>query len=178
VRLVPLTKGHDACVDDADYALVMERNLPDGSVAGAWYALETTRGICYAARWVKRDGKSVTEYMHRFILGVTHPKTKVDHRNGYKLDNRRANLRLATPSQNGANAPKTLRKTTSRYRGVHWDARAKKWQAPLRIGGRKTYLGLFTDETDAARAYDTAARRHYGEFASCNFRVRLGRDGC
>jgi hypothetical protein len=58
---------------------------------------------------------------------------------------------------------------TSRFKGVWWHAENAKWYAGVTIGGRRRWLGYHVDEADAARAYDTAARRHFGEFASLNF---------
>jgi hypothetical protein len=107
--------------------------------------------------------------MHRFILGVTDPTQEVDHRNGYGMDNRRENLRLATRSQNGANRRKTARKTSSRFRGVFWCKGKEQWQATVKLHGKQIILGYFSDEKDAARAYDVAAVEHHGEFANLNF---------
>jgi hypothetical protein len=57
----------------------------------------------------------------------------------------------------------------SRYRGVSWHPRQKKWHAELMVGGRLQPLGPFADEQEAARAYDTAVRRARGSSARLNF---------
>ncbi len=92
-----------------------------------------------------------------------------DHINTDSLDNRRANLRLATHSQNSCNSRRDKSKTLSRFRGVSFSKRKGKWFAAIRINGKKTWLGYFNDEEDAARAYDHAARKYHGEFAMLNF---------
>jgi hypothetical protein len=55
----------------------------------------------------------------------------------------------------------------SRYKGV--SRNREKWQARIKVDGKQSHLGIFTDEEDAARAYDAAARELFGEFAYLNF---------
>ena len=106
--------------------------------------------------------------MHRQILNAP-AYMLVDHINGNGLDNRKANLRLATGVQNGYNRRKTRKRTWSKYKGVTFDKRRKKWQAKIVVNGRKQYLGSFNNQLDGARAYDRAARKYHGEFAALNF---------
>jgi len=61
--------------------------------------------------------------------------------------------------------------SSSKYKGVAWHKRRGKWQAYIKIGDKIRHLGVFTDELAAARAYDIAARQHFGEFARPNFDV-------
>lgn len=109
--------------------------------------------------------------MHRFILGLRpEDGLDVDHKNGNGLDNRRENLRLATTSQNIANAPKRRGAYTSRFKGVTRHSQGR-WQALVTKDYQRHYLGLFDSEEDAARAYDEKARQLHGEFAWLNFPV-------
>lgn len=98
---------------------------------------------------------------------------RVDHINHDKLDNRRENLRLATHQQNKWNVPKQKhrdgRQPTSQYKGVSLYKSNGKWTASIKAGERNIRLGYFLTEEEAARAYDAAAREHFGEFAYLNF---------
>jgi hypothetical protein len=106
--------------------------------------------------------------MHREIMNAP-AGLLIDHRNRDTLDNRRNNLRLATYSQNGCNSKIDKTKTTSKFRGVRFIKKTGKWAANIRINGKKTWLGSFKTEIDAAKAYDAAAREYHGEFARLNF---------
>jgi hypothetical protein len=59
--------------------------------------------------------------------------------------------------------------TSSRFRGVYFDSRARRWAALVSHRRRKFTLGLFDEEEDAARAYDRAAARLHGERAKLSF---------
>lgn len=61
------------------------------------------------------------------------------------------------------------RPSSSQYIGVYWDKANSKWSVQIKIGSRRLYLGRFTDEQEAARAYDAAALEHYGPGARINF---------
>lgn len=103
------------------------------------------------------DGKSY--YSHRLaMLYMTGelPAHEVDHLNGETSDNRLSNLRLATPSENQQNKRSAQSNSKTNLLGVSWHARAGKWQAHIKAGAEKKYLGLFADKHDAHAAYLTA----------------------
>ncbi len=106
--------------------------------------------------------------MHREVLKVG-KEYYVDHINHNGLDNRRENLRPATPAQNAQHRRKCRTKKTSKYRGVYWFKERRKWAGLIQMDGRGILLGYFEDEKEAARAYDRAARKYHGEFAELNF---------
>jgi hypothetical protein len=111
-----------------------------------------------------------TILIHRVILGVTDRSITVDHRDLDTLNNRRSNLRLASQSQQMANSRKPNRlNSLSKYKGVSWRKRRKRWQASIMVQGRKIHLGFYTTESEAARQYDQAAYQYFGEFARLNF---------
>lgn len=159
-RTIPLTQGYVAVVDDQDY---------DGLAEYAWRAQVEKNGV-YACRLQRKaeheNGMPKKVYMHRQILGVTDRWTDVDHANRNGLDNRRANLRTCSRSENNGNRKKSG--GTSRYKGVSWDSKNGKWLAQIHLDNKRRYLGRFVREEDAARAYDAAALLQWGEFARLN----------
>ncbi len=89
---------------------------------------------------------------------------RIDHENRNRLDDRIENLRIATQSQNMANAE--LRSTnTSGYKGVHWVEHAKKWRARIKVNYKVIHLGYFDSPGQAHAAYVKAAKQHFGVFA-------------
>jgi hypothetical protein len=102
-------------------------------------------------------------FMHQLLLPVS-GKLVVDHINGDPLDNRRANLRPCTVSENAQN--KSVVRSLSRYKGVHCDRGY--WRAQIKKNGAKHHLGYFATAELAARAYDEAALKMFGQFAKTN----------
>lgn len=143
--------GRTALVDVDDYPIV----------AGyTWRVFEAPGDGPYAQTSVFINGVRTTRRMHRILSSV-----EVDHQNRNGLDNRRANLRPATRSQNTANTRGKGGK--SPYKGVHKSGH--NWRAQITVNYRKHQLGSFKSDLEAARAYDVAARQFFGEFAFTNF---------
>lgn len=115
--------------------------------------------------------KTRTLRMHREIM-KPRKRLLVDHKNGDSLDNRRANLRLATHAQNVYNKRKTKSKTTSRFIGVFFETRAQRWKAKIEYKGKTKWLGTFKSEFEAAKARDEGAKKYFGEFARLNFPLK------
>ena len=131
--------------------LVTERNRLEGKLAGCLrhgYVFIGVDGTQYGAHrlaWLIRTGEWQPDGM------------QIDHINGVRSDNRIANLRLATPSQNNANWHRP-------GKGIRLHS-CGKWEARLRVCGRALYLGLHDSAEEASAAYQGAAKLHFGEFA-------------
>lgn len=100
---------------------------------------------------------------HHGYLPVT-----VDHIDRNRQNDKIENLRAASFHENQWNKGKTPRKTTSRYKGVHWVENRNKWKAVISVNNYPKYLGYFEKEDDAGKAYNKAAKFHYKQFANLN----------
>ena len=110
-------------------------------------------------RGIKVDGKPRTIYLHRELLGLIYgDDTEGDHRDRDPLNNRRSNLRPLTLAGNLQNKS-SYRGSSSAYRGVHWDKKSAMWLAQIQASGKKTYLGRFSTEIEAAKAARAARAR-------------------
>lgn len=151
---IELTQDKEMIVDNDDYIWLKDISC---QFHHQGYAVHT-----------KRIKNKIKQYLvHRMILGLTDSKIKVDHINGNKLDNRKSNLRIATTQQNGMNRTK-IKKFTSKYKGVGWNKRNKKWRAIIYLNNKCIYIGAYKTELEAAKAYNKKAKELYGEFAKLN----------
>jgi len=121
---------------------------------------------------ISKDKISKSFSIHRLVADafLENPLNKkcVDHIDGNPKNNMLSNLRWATLHENQGNRSKQ-ENTSSKYKGVYFCKKIKKWKAEIRINGKKKYLGCFKNEEDAARAYDEKAIEFFGEFAKLNF---------
>ncbi len=105
--------------------------------------------------------------VHRVVMGVEGISAKViqvDHINGDGLDNRRANLRLATPSQNAMNR-KPRSDNTSGVRGVSWSKQYERWEVRVKVAGKQKFGGRYEHLADAERAAVRLREELHGRFA-------------
>lgn len=145
---IPLTRGKYAIVDPEDYERLNKYK---------WHARKGVNTF-YAGRTVRTDTKKHLIQMHREVIDPP-CHLLVDHINRNGLDNRKANVRLATKSQNNLNRPYIKPKgSCSKYRGISWDKRRKKWKAQICFNSIQTKIGYFDNEIEAAKAYDKAAK--------------------
>ena len=153
MKTILLTQGKFTIVDNEDYEWLSQWK---------WGITKSKEGCYYAKRSRSHNSKRYTEIMHRTIMAAR-KEQQVDHINGDGLDNRRCNLRFCTHRQNIQNQ-KSRQNCTSRYKGVCRPKKLKRWIARI----NQTYLGCFGNEVEAARAYDKAAKKLFGEFARLN----------
>ena len=148
-KLITLSKGLVTIIDDDDYKTCMKQ---------CWYALWNGRTFYACNRGVG--------LLHRYLL-MPQSTQEVDHINHNPLDNRRANLRVATHAQNQMNLVENSR-STSGYKGVSFMKSCGKWRAYIVLNQKQIHLGLHATPKAASRAYDNAARRLFRIYACPN----------
>ncbi len=159
MKEIPLTQGKVALVDDEDYERL--------AAMGKWcvdkdgYAIKGIRFRC-------TSGKSCVKIirMHREILNFPEG-LQVDHIDGNVLNNKKSNLRLCTNRENSMNQSKSKR-SKNKFKGISIDKRTNRVYAQICVNGKRIHIGTFSDDIEAARAYNKAAAHYFGEFAKLN----------
>lgn len=159
MKHITLTQGRVAIVNNTDYAWLNQ---------WSWSAKRYQKQPGGAVHWYAQRGFD-RERMHRVLLNIVGTPFQGDHVDGDGLNNQRDNLRIVSYSQNGMNQNKRLTPTSSMYKGVYWDSSRDKWASEITVQGKRTKLGRFVEEKTAAQAYDQAALKFFGSYASLNF---------
>lgn len=159
MKLIPLTYGQFAQVDDEDHDYISQWK---------WYAKkQNNRENYYATRNVYKDGKTKRLYMHRVIAGTIQGEV-CDHIDHNTLNNQKENLRNCKTSENLCNR-KSRMGSKSKYIGVNF-VQNKYWNSTIWFKGKRYYLGYFKTEEEAAKARDEKAKELHGEFVILNFK--------
>lgn len=152
MKKIALSQGRVALIDEEDFEMISQWK---------WHYQHPG----YAVRTEYNGKKMKTIGMHRTIMN-TPSGMQVDHRNHDRLDNRKKNLRNVTRSQNSFNS-RPHRDAVSKYKGVHWNGKERKWIVQIRKNKQRFYKS-FKSEKDAALYYNEKAREIFGEFAFLN----------
>jgi hypothetical protein len=153
MKKIPLTNGGSVSVDDDDYKYLSEFS---------WRGKKSDGGKQrHAVRDVSLGNTKITVRMHRLIAEAG-TEDIVHHVNGNGLDNRKRNL------QSRLIRPWTTRAETAAFRGVQ-NLGVNMFQAEIKFVGAQYTLGTYESPTEAAHAYDNAARDLYGSSARTNF---------
>ena len=161
MKRIKLTQGKYTLIDDEDLALVSQHH---------WCVQRTVKNRFYAVTAVQKDYKRQKIHMHRLILKARKGQD-VDHKDQDGLNNQKSNIRLCTRQQNMTNKPPRNGfkgvNDRSTYRG--YEGNKKCYMAAISVKGKRIYLGHFFTKREAAKAYDKAALKWFGEFANLNF---------
>ena len=156
-KRIPLTQGQFAIVDDEDYEAINKYK---------WYAAwakNTNSFYAFRTRLKSEPAGTKNIRMHR-VITMASDGLVVDHINHETLDNRKANLRLCTNSQNSMNRGKQSN-NTSGYKGVSWCRSINKWQSRIAVNKKIINLGSFSCPYMASLSYNEAAKKYHSSFA-------------
>jgi len=160
MKKIPLTQDKFALVDNEDFEWLNQWK---------WSAHRKHTGDFVASRrcYCLFGRKRYRIFMHRQIMSCPR-KLQIDHKDHNRLNNQKLNMRICTNTQNQWNRGKQ-KNNTSGFKGVFWRRGVKKWFAQIGFNLKPIYLGCFTSKIDAAKTYDEAAIKYFGEFAYLNF---------
>jgi hypothetical protein len=149
-----------ALVDDDDFIRFNGFN---------WYLKDDGYVITDSSKPRRKLGVSHKLKLHRLITACPEGMD-VDHINGNKLDNRKANLRVCTRSENLFNQGVGGSAKHSKLKGAYYDNRPErclKWFSMISIPNenRNKFLGSFTSAEEAHEAYKKASLELHGEYS-------------
>lgn len=154
MKEIILTQGKVALVDDDDFEWINQWK---------WYANKNCNTY-YAVRSVRLERKISRICMHRLIM-KTPIGYEVDHKDGNGLNNQKNNLANGTHRKNMQNRHE---KKTSKYPGVYWRKTDRKWEAEIKVNGKRKHLGHYNDEYEAFLVYKNAVWVFTGEDVLCS----------
>lgn len=144
-------------------------------ISGLFQARRSRRGIAAGKRLGRVDERGYRRlmldqcqiYEHRlawFYMTGEWPESEIDHIDHNKSNNKWANLRLATTSQNHANGRAFLQ-NPNRLKGTTYKQAERKWIAQIKVNGKQITIGRFQSMEEAHAAYRIAAKKYFGKFA-------------
>lgn len=158
MKRINLNKGSFVWVDNDDFDFLNQWE---------WRASYPRGGHVYAIRSEYKTGKHVVISMHRVITNCPDGMV-VDHKDRNGLNNRKTNLRICTRSQNACNRRKNIKTSTTKYLGIYYNSKIRKWCAAVGSQGKVHNLGKFKTQKEAAKCYNEGAIKFHGEFARLN----------
>jgi hypothetical protein len=151
MRIIPLTQGKFAIVDE---------DMFDELNQFKWfYHCGYARRNSEYVRGQKRHAIHMSRVVARVPNGA-----QCDHRSLDRCDNRRSNLRVATPSQNACNKH-VYKNSRTGAKGVDFHKWSGKYRARIQIDKKPIMIGYYPTIQQASEAYAEAAAKHHGEFA-------------
>lgn len=158
MKKILLTQGKVALVDDEDFEKANTKK---------WHFHPAHNGIIDSVGYAVNGTSDKRIFMHHFLFGKLQKGFVWDHKNGNGCDNQKRNLRIASSQQNSWNRRIKRKMENGKYRGTIRD-RDGTWRAAINTGKKRKDLGGFKTEIEAAKAYNKAAKKEYGQFANLN----------
>ena len=147
MKLIKLTQGKVAIVDDEDYEWLNQWK---------WYC--NAQGYAVREQSVGKN-KSKMIRMHR-LINKTQEGYDTDHIDRNRLNNKRNNLRTVNHKENMFNLS-MAKNNMSGHRGVNWHKESKKWRAYLQINHKQIYLGIYNTINEAILARKQGEKIYY-----------------
>ncbi len=154
MKYIILSCGTKSIVDNEDFEKINQ-----------WKWQLSSKGYAHKNK-PKLYGKRGKLLLHHIVMKPPSGMV-IDHINGNTLDNRKSNLRICTISQNLRNK-KIGKNNTTGYKGIYWNKKNLKWQTNIGVNGKSIHIGVYQNKIDAARAYNKASVKYFGEFARLN----------
>ena len=160
VKEIPLQNGMVALVDDEDFERVNKH---------IWYCNITTKSLKVASI---KDGKEIL--LGRLIMNCDDADKVVYFKNKdiENLDFRKTNL-IVDSSTVRPRFKRSSRGSSSKYKGVFQVKGKDRWRSIIRVENKNIHLGYFSNEDDAAKAYNKASLKFFGKNA---YRNVIGED--
>lgn len=135
-----LTESYDILIDKFDFKLVSQCQ---------WYTYMNRKNthlknILEVLWTTEKNGKKYVYNIYQWILDTKHKNVIIDHKNTNRLDNRRDNLRISSPTENAINQT---------YKGYNYDKPTKKFLVRIAINGKCTNIGRYKTEAEAEMMY-------------------------
>jgi len=159
MKQIPLSQGKFALIDDEDYERVSKYKW---CVNSSGYAVRSFRELQANGNYKQKAMK-----MHRFIMNANEGDGIIDHRDTIRINNQKYNLRVASFVENLRNQ-KINKNNKSGFKGVRLHKPSSLYIAQIGINGKQKHIGYFKCPVEAAKAYNEAAIKYFGEFAQLN----------
>jgi hypothetical protein len=138
----------------------------------SWRVTEGTTGRARVVTSIRGPDGVRQMTLGKFLMKPPRGKQVYPRRFNDGLDYRKSNLVVCTLSERQRLLPKKRGSASSNFRGVSYSQSERKWRAGIEVKGHSINLGSYEREADAARAYNIAAKKHFGEIAYQNSLTR------